>query len=68
MGYFWPIVKKDAKDFVKKVELVNCMTRFREIPQHSSHKYIRLIPFAMWGLDITGLFLPSIAQAKFISW
>lgn len=58
MGYYWPIVKQDAIDFVKICAA--CQRHRPIIHQPSKHLYalIPSWPFMKWGTDIVGKMPP----------
>ena len=66
MGYFWPSIKRDAKDFTKKCRACQINDTIQRNPSTKLTGISSLIPFDMWGLDIVGPFPTSTAQAKFI--
>ncbi|GMH19405.1 hypothetical protein Nepgr_021246 [Nepenthes gracilis] len=65
-GYYWPSMKKDALEFVKKCE--SCQLHGNLHHQPSADLKFLQAPwsFAQWGLDILGPCLIATGQRKFI--
>ncbi|GMH07670.1 hypothetical protein Nepgr_009510 [Nepenthes gracilis] len=65
-GYYWPTMRSDAMDFVRKCE--NCQVHGSV--SHQPHVELQALqspwPFARWGLDILGPFPIAPAQRKFL--
>ncbi|GMH25591.1 hypothetical protein Nepgr_027434 [Nepenthes gracilis] len=65
-GYYWPTMKYDAVDFVRKCE--NCQVHGNLNRQ--PHTELRALqspwPFAQWGLDILGPLPIAAGQRKFL--
>ena len=60
MGYYWPTMKKDTVEFVKKCR--NCQVQANLIHTHPQnlHSMVTPWPFHTWGLDLVGpVNLPS---------
>ncbi|VFQ79948.1 unnamed protein product [Cuscuta campestris] len=65
-GYFWPTVRKDCEEYVRK-----CPTcqQFQNIPGRQAMNYTPIssvIPFSRWGIDIVGALPKGIGQARWI--
>ena len=54
MGYYWPTMKKDTAEFVKKCH--SCQVQATLIHTHPQnlHSMVTLWPFHTWGLDLVG--------------
>ena len=54
MGYYWPTMKKDAVEFVKRCH--SCQVQANLIHTHPQglHSMVTLWPFHTWGLDLVG--------------
>ena len=65
-GYYWPTMKSDAADYVRKC---NCCQRQAPILR-SSAQNLRSIssprPFSQWGIDIVGPLPTAPAQKKLL--
>ncbi|KAK3011208.1 hypothetical protein RJ639_011741 [Escallonia herrerae] len=65
-GYYWPTMQQDVMSYTKKCDACQ---RFSSIPRQAPSPLSTLsspIPFAMWGMDILGLFPLATAQRKFV--
>ncbi|VFQ86422.1 unnamed protein product [Cuscuta campestris] len=65
-GYFWPTMRKDCKEYVRK-----CPTcqQFQNIPGRPATNYTPIssvIPFSRWGIDIVGALPKGAGQARWI--
>ncbi|KAL0444492.1 UNVERIFIED_CONTAM: hypothetical protein Slati_2171900 [Sesamum latifolium] len=65
-GYFWPIMKQDAKHLVSRCE--RCQKHSPLIHQPAEPLTIMLspCPFTHWGIDIVGSFPIASDQRKFL--
>ena len=61
-GYYWPTMKSEAADYVKKRDPCQRMSPILKSPVQDLVSISSPWPFAQWGIDIVGL-LP-IASAK----
>ncbi|XP_074298032.1 uncharacterized protein LOC141628837 [Silene latifolia] len=53
-GYFWPTMRKDAIDYVKKCEEYQRHAPVSHQPAEHMHQIISPWPFMKWGMDIVG--------------
>ncbi|XP_074300273.1 uncharacterized protein LOC141631510 [Silene latifolia] len=53
-GYFWPTMRKDAIDYVKKGEECQRHAPVSHQPAEHMHPIISPWPFMKWGVDIVG--------------
>ncbi|VFQ93679.1 unnamed protein product [Cuscuta campestris] len=65
-GYFWPTMRKDCEEYVRK-----CPTcqQFQNIPGRPATNYTPIssvIPFSRWGINIVGALPKGIGQARWI--
>ncbi|VFQ85727.1 unnamed protein product [Cuscuta campestris] len=65
-GYFWPTMRKDCEEYVRK-----CPTcqQFQNIPGRPATNYtpiISVIPFSRWGIDIVEALPKGAGQARWI--
>ena len=54
MGYYWPTMKKDVAEFVKRCH--SCQVQADLIHTHPQklHNMVTLWPFHTWGLNLVG--------------
>ncbi|VFQ77719.1 unnamed protein product [Cuscuta campestris] len=65
-GYFWPTMRKDCEEYVRKCP--NCQ-QFQNIPGRPATNYTPIssvIPFSRWGIDIVGALPKGAGQARSI--
>ena len=65
-GYFWPTMKADALDLVKKCD--KCQ-RHAHVPRKPSIEQTPLVvawPFDQWGIDLLGPFPIALGQLKYL--
>ncbi|VFQ63982.1 unnamed protein product [Cuscuta campestris] len=65
-GYFWPTMRKDCEEYVRK-----CLTcqQFQNIPGRPATNYTPIssvIPFSRWGIDLVGALPKGAGQARWI--
>ncbi|XP_065635387.1 uncharacterized protein LOC136070035 [Quercus suber] len=65
-GYFWPIMQKDAKAYVKACDKCQRFSNVIRQPPEELTPMTAPWPFAQWGLDIMGPFPTAIRQLKFL--
>ena len=60
MGYYWPTMKKDTAEFVKKCH--SCQVQANLIHTHPQnlHSMVTPWPFHTWGLDLVGPVNPRV--------
>ena len=66
VGYYWPIVQKDAQAYVKTCD--KCQ-RYNDLIRQPTKEITPMTapwPFTQWGLDIMGPFPTTIRQVKFL--
>ncbi|XP_063939813.1 uncharacterized protein LOC135148496 [Daucus carota subsp. sativus] len=66
LGFFWPNMLKDAKDYVKRCDRCQRFAPVVRQPPEMLTSINSPIPFAMWGMDILGPFPLASAQRKFL--
>ncbi|XP_063942737.1 uncharacterized protein LOC135150384 [Daucus carota subsp. sativus] len=66
LGFFWPNMLKDAKDYVKRYDRCQRFAPVVRQPPEMLTSINSPIPFAMWGMDILGPFPLASAQRKFL--
>ncbi|VFQ94432.1 unnamed protein product [Cuscuta campestris] len=65
-GYFWPTMRKDCEEYVRKFP--TCQ-QFQNIPGRPATDYTPIssvIPFSRWGIDIVGALPKGAGQARWI--
>ena len=65
-GYYWPTMRKDAQDYVKKCDKCQRFAPFIAQPPAVLQPMVNPIPFAQWGIDILGPFPVATGQRKFL--
>ncbi|GMH26979.1 hypothetical protein Nepgr_028822 [Nepenthes gracilis] len=65
-GYYWPSMKKDALEFVKKCESYQLHSNLHRQASADLKALQAPWPFAQWGLDLLGPFPIATGQRKFI--
>ena len=65
-GYYWPTMKSDAADYVKKCDPCQRMSPILKSPVQDLVSISSLWPFAQWGIDIVGPLPTAPAQKKLL--
>ena len=65
-GYYWPTMKADAADYVKKCDPFQQMSSILKSPTQDLISISSPWPFAQWGIDIVGPFPTAPAQKKLL--
>ena len=65
-GYYWPTMKSDAADFVKKCDPCQRMSPILKSPVQDLVSISSPWPFSQWGIDIVGLLPTAPAQKKLL--
>ena len=63
-GYFWPSMKMDALEFVRKCEKCQIHAKVQHVPSTELTPLSSPWPFAQWGIDLMGPFPPASGQRK----
>ena len=58
MSYYWPTMKKDIVEFVKKCHNYHVQANLIHIHLQNLHSMVTPWPFHTWGLDLVGLVNP----------
>jgi hypothetical protein len=66
MGYYWPTVKKDVVDYVRKCDACQRHAPVIHQPSEQMHPSIPSWPFMKWGMDIVGKMPPAPGQKVFM--
>ena len=62
-GYYWPTMKSDVADYVKKCDPCQRMSPILKSPVQDLVSISSPLPFIQWGIDIVGLF-PTVPTQK----
>ena len=65
-GYYWPTMKSDVADYVKKCDPYQRMSPILKSPVQDLVSISSPWPFAQWGIDIVGLLPTAPAQKKLL--
>ena len=65
-GYYWPTMKSDAADCVKKCDPCQRMSPVLKSPMQDLGSISSPWPFAQWGIDIVGPLPTAPAQKKLL--
>ena len=65
-GYYWPTMKSDAADYVKKCDPWQRMSPILKSPVQDLVSISSPWPFAQWGIDIVGPLPLAPAQKKLL--
>ena len=65
-GYYWPTMKSDAADYVKKCDPCQLMSPIMRSPVQDLISISSPWLFAQWGIDIVGPFPTAPAQKKLL--
>ena len=65
-GYYWPTMKTDAADYVKKCDPYQRMSPILKYPVQDLVSISSLWSFAQWRIDIVGPFPTALAQKKLL--
>jgi hypothetical protein len=64
MGYFWPTIHQDAKQFARSCEACQKTANLHHLPPERLSSISTPYPFAIWGLDLIGPLPTAPGQAK----
>ncbi|XP_021844707.1 uncharacterized protein [Spinacia oleracea] len=64
-GFYWPTLRKDATDLVKKCGRCQEFTNLTRMPANNLTIVQAVLPFNRWGMDILGPFPVASGQRKF---
>ena len=62
-GYYWPTMKANAIDFVKRCDPCQRHSQISHLPPERLHSSIAPWPFMKWGMDIVGK-LPTAPEQR----
>ena len=65
-GYYWPIMRQDAENYVKMCDRCQMYAPIPRMPSEVLNPITSPWPFALWGMDIVGSLLIVTAQKKFL--
>ena len=66
MGYYWPMIFKDAKKFVQACNSCQRMGHPGQSDEIPLHPQLVIKPFEQWALDFIGLINPPSNQKSYI--
>ncbi|XP_068483117.1 uncharacterized protein [Phaseolus vulgaris] len=66
VGYYWPTLRVDCADFVKKCQNFQEHGSLIHLHPHDLQNINSPWPFALWGMDIVGPFPQLTGQRKFL--
>ncbi|RDY02343.1 hypothetical protein CR513_14206, partial [Mucuna pruriens] len=66
VGYYWPTLKADCMDYVKKCDKCQRFADGHQDPPEQLHVVASPWPFHKWGIDILGPFPLAPGQVKFL--
>ncbi|KAK2999846.1 hypothetical protein RJ639_024537 [Escallonia herrerae] len=61
-GYYWPAIQKDAIEFTQRCDKCQKFSPVTHTPVAPLTSVVSLIPFAIWGMDLLGLFPMASGQ------
>ena len=64
MGYFWPTLHQDAKQFEQSCEPCQKIANLHHLPPERLNSISIPYPFAIWGLNLIGPLPAAPGQAK----
>ncbi|XP_045796465.1 uncharacterized protein LOC123890806 [Trifolium pratense] len=65
-GYYWPTMKEDCADYVKKCDKCQRFSNLHHAPPEHLSSVVSPWPFFKWGVDILGPFPEAAGQVKFL--
>ncbi|RDY07185.1 Gypsy retrotransposon integrase-like protein 1, partial [Mucuna pruriens] len=65
-GYYWPTLKNDCMNFVKKCDKCQRFAEGHKAPPEKLHAMTSPWPFCRWGVDILGPFPLAPGQVKIL--
>lgn len=66
VGFYWPTMKKDAEEIVKKCDTCQRHSWQIHTPAAEMIAISSLCPFARWGIDIVGPFIKTKGSNQFL--
>ena len=65
-GFWWPKMRNDAAEYVRKCERCQKHTHLIHQPVRHLNPISNPLPFAQWGLDILGPFTRATGNRRFV--
>lgn len=65
-GYYWPTMNEDSQNYVKKCGKCQKYADVHIAPSSDLTYLSSPRPFAWWGMDLLGPFLPGPGQVKYV--
>ena len=64
-GYHWPMMKKDAAEFVRRFSKCQRFSSYTKSHPETLNSMVSPWPFAVWGIDIIGALLVGKGNVKY---
>jgi len=64
IDYYWPSLREDAMNLARTCDKCQKFAPVYQLPTTPLTPIVRLLPFAMWGMDILGPFPKATGQHK----
>ena len=65
-GYYWPIMKKDVAEFMKRCDKCQRFSSYTKSQPKTLNSMVILWPFAIWGIDIIGSLPAGKENVKYV--
>ncbi|XP_043816115.1 uncharacterized protein LOC122724643 [Manihot esculenta] len=65
-GYYWPTVKREAEEFIRKCDVCQRFANAINVPATLQSSISSPWPFSQWGIDILGPFPKTTGQKRFV--
>lgn len=65
-GYYWPTMRRDAIDTVRRCDSCQRHARVSHVPPEKLHNITAPWPFMKWGMDIVGKLPPAPGQLVYM--
>ena len=66
IGYYWPYMMTEAREYVKKCDKCQCFAPLKHQPVEHLKFIVSPWPFAKWGLDIIGELPYSLGGKRYV--
>ena len=64
-GYYWPRMKKEAAEFVRRCDKCQCFSSYTKSHPETLNSMVSPWPFAVWGIDIIGALPVGKGRVKY---
>ncbi|KAJ3705468.1 hypothetical protein LUZ61_009173 [Rhynchospora tenuis] len=65
-GFYWPTLRKDVEEFIRRCEKCQFHSHIPRQPPHSMQSIASPWPFDVWGIDLLGPFPQGQGNVKFL--